>query len=693
MRDWQKVIFLNYGTVKTENIARVLKTDAQTVILEAKAMGLDQIVYDPNWQTKGYVTVIRNNWSLLNMEDICVLLEITVEQLKAQLTEFDFLSVKLGEKPNTEKILHTLLTPAQQKETEKICHFVKENFREPSVVPFDFYSQLPRYPVISTENDIPRFHANYCARYGDTLLDSDLPDYSHEVLERLRAVGTNGVWIHETLRNLAPFPLAPEFSGDYTLRVKNLDTLIRRCHEHGIDVYLYLNEPRSLPASFFEKYPEFRGQKTDEGEYCLCTSLPVVQQYLYDAVKYLAEKVPLLKGIMTITMSENPTHCHSRNWNSAEACPHCRNRAPEQLAAEVNNIMAKALRDGNGHTRLIANLWSWSAFMGWTEQQTLEGIRLLDPEIDVLCVSEYSKDFVRGGVPVQVVDYSISVTGPSELTKKSLSYAQKLGHRIWAKVQINNSWECSAVPYLPVFDLMTQHIKNLKQLGVEGFMLGWSLGGYPGGALSLCNLTCSQDEADENGWYQAVYEADAVVVQSAVRTFSKAFEEFPFSVDSLYYGGQTLGPGNDILDTSARESTMVCYTFADYEKYTAPYGLEIYLSQYEKLLHEWQKGLTLLQTVHGNLAVSSLKNVALGAYIHFASAYQIALSAKYRRSNDGQGLQTCIKEMLSLTKQLYGLISRDATIGFEMTNHYFYNANLLLFRMLELSKTAENKEN
>ncbi len=689
MRDWQKVIFLNYGTVKTENIARVLKTDVQTVALEAKAMGLDRMAYDPNWQTKGFVTVIRNNWPILSIEDICVLLEMTEEQLKAQLTEFDFLSVKLGEKPYTEKILYTPLTLEQQRETEEIRCFVEENFCQQSVAPFDFYSQLPHYPAIPAGSNIPRFHANYSARYGDTLVDSDLPDYSHEALERLRAVGTNGVWIHEALRNLAPFSLAPEFSGDHAMRVRNLDTLTRRCQEHGIAVYLYLNEPRSLPAGFFEKYPHFRGQKTDEGDYCLCTSLPAVQQYLYDAVKYLAEKVPLLKGIMTITMSENPTHCHSRKWNSTEACPRCKNRAPEQLAAEVNNIMAKALRDGNGHTRLIANLWSWSAFMGWTEQQTLEGIRLLDPEIDVLCVSEYSKDFVRGGVPVQVVDYSISVPGPSELTKKSLSYAKKLGHRIWAKVQVNNSWECSAVPYMPVFDLMTQHIKNLKQLGVEGFMLGWSLGGYPGGALPLCNLVCSQDEADENGWYQAVYEADAPAVQSAVRAFGEAFAEFPFSVDSLYYGGQTLGPGNDILDTSGRESTMVCYTFADYEKYTAPYGLEIYLSQYEKLLHEWQKGLTFLEKIQGNLAVSSLKNVALGAYIHFAGAYQLALSAKYRRSGDERGIAKCAKAMLGLTRELYQLICRDATIGYEMTNHYFYNANLLLYRMLELSRAAE----
>ncbi len=683
---WQKVLFLNYGTVKTENLAKVLHTDANTVCAQAKALGLDAVSYDPNWQTKGFVTVLRNNWALLGLEDLCTLLELSMAGLKTLLSDYDFLGEKLGPKPDTSQIRYTPLTEAQQINTAEICRFVRENYQKPEVMPFDFYSRLPKYPPITGGSDIPRFHANYCARYSGVLLDSTLSDYSDEELERLRNAGTNGIWLHESLRNLAPFPLAPEFSPDYSIRVKNLDALTRRCRAHGIDVYLYLNEPRSLPAEFFNAYPHLRGHETDEGEFCLCTETPQVQQYVYDAVKFVAENVPLLKGVMTITMSENPTHCHSKKWAShTKPCPRCQNLAPEQVAAQLNNLIARALADGNGYTRLIANLWGWSSFMGWTKEQTLEGVRLLDKQIDVLCVSEYSKAFQRGGVPGQVIDYSISVVGPSQITEETLSYARKLGHRIWAKVQVNNSWECSAVPYLPVFDLMTRHIKNLKQLGVEGFMLGWSLGGYPGGAMPLCSLTCSQENVDEDAWYEAVYGTCAQKVRNAIGVFSEAFESFPFSVDSLYYGGQTLGPGNDILDSSGRSSSMVCFTFADYRHYTEPYGLDCYISLYEELLNKWEKGLALLENIEGDAAVDSLKNTALGAYIHFASAYRIALAARCRRDEDTQGLKECAAQMLHLTRKLYSLICRDATVGFEMTNHYYYNANLLLLRMLELS--------
>ncbi len=690
MLKWQKVLFLNYGTVKTQNLAKVLGTDTATVEEEAKALGLGRVQYDPNWVSRGFVTVLRNNWDLLDRQDLCTLLEVSMERLRSLLTDYDFLGEKLGPKPNTEPVRYSPLTPRQQADTAAIRAFVEGNYREPEVRPFDFYSSLPELPECPYGENIPRFHASYCASYGDALLDEDLADYSEEELERLRKAGSNGIWLHESLRNLAPFPFAPELAPDYAVRLKNLDRLTRRCEKYGIGVYLYLNEPRSLPAAFFEKWPQLRGHGTDEGEFCLCTSVPEVQQYVYEAVKYLAKQAPLLAGVMTITMSENPTHCHSKRWGAhTQECPWCKDIPPERLTAQLNNLMARALAEGNGHTRLIANLWGWSAFMGWTQEQALEGIRLLDRSVDVLCVSEYSKEFVRGGVAGQVVDYSISVTGPSRVTEELLALARQRGHRIWAKVQVNNSWECSAVPYLPVFDLMTEHIRNLKKLGVEGFMLGWSLGGYPGGGLPLCNLVCSRERFDEKDWYSQVYGNQAEAVRAAVAQFSRAFREYPFSVDGLYFGGQTLGPGNDILSDTDRCSTMVCFTFSDYEKYTGPYGLEIYLDQYRRLLEMWQQGLDILEPLQGGRALESLKHVALGAYIHLASAYRIAMAAGYRRRGDAQGLKACAKEMLALTQALYRLTGRDAAIGYEMTNHYFYNDNLLLLRMLELSQAVE----
>ncbi len=695
MKAWQKIIFLNYGLVKPENIAEIIGAKPETVIELAGKMGLEKIKYNPRWLKDGYITILRNNWNLLSRKQLCILLEFEEKELELLLRDCDFLGEKLGDQLLPESVSYTAPDDGDIEFMEAARRFVENNYIEPSVNPFDFYAYPAKRVELPDEQAIfSRFVSAYCAKYSGALLDDELSDYNEEYLLRLRNTGTTGIWLHESLRNLAEFPFDTSLSPDYKARIANLKKLTERCLAYGIDVYLYLNEPRSLPPEFFDKYPQLKGQLADDGEICLCTSNPEVLKYLYDSVRYIAENVPLLKGIMTITMSENPTHCHSKKWAGGRTdCPRCKGRAPEEITSEINNIMAKALKDGNGYTRLIANLWGWSSFMLWSEEQTLRGVSLLDKDVDILCVSEYSKKFQRGGVDVELVDYSISVTGPSDLSKRTLEYAKSLGHNIFAKVQINNSWECSAVPYMPTFSLMARHINNLKDIGVSGLMMSWSLGGFPGGAMPYCNALCACREFDEGKWYRDTYGESADTVMAAEKIFSSAFEKFPFSVDSLYFGGQTLGVGNDIItDHSNRESSMVCFTYDDYEKYTAPYGIDIYTRLYTSLCDEWERGLSLLEGLCGNQEFESFKNVSLGAYIHFKSALMSALAAKHKRRGDTARLLECAVTQLDLTRKMYALISRDATIGFEMTNHYYYNSNLLLLRMLELSNFIQNHQ-
>ena len=693
---WQRVIYRNYGTVKTENLAKVLGTDPSTVELHAEKLGLGSLSYDENWVKKGFVTVIRNNWDLLPNDKICQLLEMSEEEFSSLLVEYDFLDVKLGEKPEIEAPVYEVMTEEEEIATARIKAFTERKLRPVLSKPFAFFEEgngtvyLPPKQFEIEE----RFTSCYCASYSGALLDDELSDYGEEYLLRLASVGINGIWLQETLRNLAAFPFDESISPDYKIRVRNLKKLTERCEKYGIGVYLYLNEPRSLPAAFFERYPQLKGQRTEDGTgYCLCTSTKEVQDYLYGAVKSLAQAVPRLKGVMTITMSDNPTHCYSKKWQGEDVkspiteCPCCKVRAPEEVAAELNNLMSRALKAGNGYTKLIANLWGWSDFMCWTEEQVLHGVELLDKEVEVLCVSEYSKSFSRGGVRSSVVDYSISVTGPSPITEKTLAYAKQAGHKIWAKIQVNNSWECSAVPYIPVFDLMTEHIENLKKLRVDGLMMGWSLGGYPGGALPLCNMACGVGELQEAEWYAQTYGENAERAKRAVSIFSEAFKEYPFSIDSLYFGGHTLGVGNFwTLEASGRESTMVCFTFDDYEKYTKPYGVDIYGKQYEKLTARWEEGLRILLQAEGNANYAELLRVAQGCYAQFESARLNALFSKLKKDpkRNRATLLNCVEKEYALTELVYELISTDSKIGFEMTNHYYYNANGLLEKMLNL---------
>ena len=695
---WQSVILKNYGKVQTEKIAKIINCDEQTVIKNAKDLGLNGVEFSPLWVEKGFVSIIRNNWDILTKEDIAFLLDKSLSEFETLLTEYDFLSIKLGEKLKEKDYKYYPLSQDQIEQTKKIKTIIEDAFATQKVQPFDFFSDyIPCEFNLTGEYQIQDAYTScYSADFTGALLDDDLKDFDIETLNRIKQVGINGIWLHESLKNLAEFPFDKSYSKGYQKRVKNLNKLVERAEKFGIGVYIYLNEPRSMKEEFFDKYPEIKGQQAADGTYCMCTSSPIVQKYLYDAVKSLAVAVPRLKGIMTITMSENPTHCYSRQWQEFGVmktdCPRCSLHAPEEISAEVNNIIYRALKDGNGYTRLIANLWSWNYFSGWTKEQTLKGVDLLEDGIDVLCVSEFSKDFVRGGVNSIVADYSISVVGPSDLTVKVLKRAKEKGHRIWAKIQANNSWECSAVPYIPAFDLMVEHVKNLKALGVSGLMMGWSLGGYPGGALPLLNALRLKEDIDIDLWYKSLYGDNFKIVRKAVKEFSVAFSNFPFSIESLYFGGQTLGCANLWnLEKDCLPSTMVCFGRDDYEVWAKPYGIDTYIDLMESVALGFEKGLKILPIDSDNKAVNQLKNVAEAVYLHIKSTALFASFCKNKSDikQNKEILIDCVKQEIVLTKRLIKLISEDALIGFEMTNHYYYNQNVLFEKLLNLEYLLE----
>ena len=107
-----------------------------------------------------------------------------------------------------------------------------------------------------------------------------LDPYPDGFLQRLSAVGVNGVWLHVVLRDLAPGGTTfPEFGADHERRLANLRILVQRAKKYGVGVYLYMNEPRAMPASFFKNRPEMGGVREDEFT-ALCTSHPAVRQWM-----------------------------------------------------------------------------------------------------------------------------------------------------------------------------------------------------------------------------------------------------------------------------------------------------------------------------------------------------------------------------------------------------------------------------
>ena len=687
---WQTVILRNYGLVSNEILALVLKTDEKTIINEAKRLGLENIKFDEKWNKQGYITIIRNNWHLLPYEQLIPLLNTDEETLDYNLREDDFLNVKLGLiKSDCAPVYYAPLNEEEKQKTEEIASLVRANFIPSHVDYFDFYPKnLDTYATKPTNTDFDRIVYSYSMLYGDTFLEGEeiVPD---GLLAQMQSMGVNGIWMQGVLAKLSPYPFVDGMDEGYEIRRKNLNAIIKKCKKYGIGVFLYFNEPRGLaPNQMSEKTEKIKGRFYEE-RWSLCTTQKPVQDYLYNAVKDLVTEVPDLAGIITITMSENMTNCHSRLHND---CPFCSHLKHQDVVPEVNNIMQRAVSDAGVKTRIIANLWAWTKAYGWSDDDLREGIERMDKRIDVLSVSEMGTVIIDGQKE-EVKEYSLSKVGPCEETKQNLSNARKLGHKIMAKVQINNSWEMAIVPYVPVFELVKEHMQNLKNLGVGGLMMSWTLGGYPTVSLDLANKIF-EDDFDYDKWLEQHFEDCAPKIKKAVSLFSEGYKSYPYDIRTLYMSNQECGASNLMYpQKTGYKATMVGFPFDDVQSWVGTHTIESYTSKLSALLEKWEHGLALLENVRGNDNVTELIRYAKVVYINLKSTLvQINFNLKREKGNK-QEILTLLDEELALTKQLYELSSQDARIGYEASNHYYFTQNSFLEKLINLKYLKSLYEN
>ncbi len=680
---WQTVLLRNFGLVSDQKLAEVLRTDAETVRREASRLGIERIKYDPNWKKLGYINIIKNNWHLLPYSQLLELLEMSEDELAYCLKEDDFLAIKLGSfKAEADEIKYSPLTEEELSETERLAALVRQEFIEEYAKPFEFYkSEAVRRERRGNEGSFDKIAYSYSMLYGDTFLEGDeiVPD---EMLSRLRDVGVNGLWMQGVLSKLSPYPFVEGLDEGYEKRRENLNKIIEKCAKYGIGVYLYFNEPRGISTHQLTELTERLKGRYFNDTWSLCTTHKEVQDYLYDSVKSLCEAVPKLSGIITITMSENMTNCHSRTNNT---CPYCSHLRHVDVVPEINNIIQRAVSDSGAETRVLANLWAWTKPYEWSEEELLEGIRRMDKRIDILSVSEKGGIFIDGE-RVEVKEYALSKIGPSEETKLALSYARSLGHKIMAKVQINSSWEFAITPYVPVFDLIIEHMENLKALGVGGLMLSWTVGGYPTLSLDLVDRIF-EGEFDYDAWLKEHFGNNADAVRVAVSHFSKGFRYYPHTIGTLYQGAQELGASNLLYkEKTGYHATMVTYAFDDYNAWRGTYTVEEFLSLLDSLLCEWKKGLDLLCGIKGNVHFDELLRFAKVVYVNIKS---MAVQTRYNLARD-EGRKDEIPALLAeegrLARQLYALAASDSRIGYEASNHYYFTQNNFIEKIINLDK-------
>ncbi len=670
-------VFRLWETVSAERIAKALDISVADVKKAAEDMGLKEQKYTDKWHKYGYITTIRNAWHILPYEQLLPLMGWTEEKLAEILKEDDFLGIKLGEfKPFCEPVKPEEINDEQREKLKNIKKIMQTHFKEffEGKEPFNFFEDVN---IENTENDTEslRMVFSYCGLYAGVLDNEISISFPDSLLKMYKSVGINAVWIPAVLYQLVPFPFDESYSRGWEERIKRLEELVKKTAEYGIKVFLYLNEPRCMPLAFFDKYPHLQG-RTDDMYAALCTTNPEVLEYLRNGVKSLCEAVPNLGGFFAITCSENLTHCKSRTEGTE--CEKCKDVPIEKTVADILCAIYEESRKVNPDIKTIAWTWAWDEYM--TKQQIKDCIELLPKEIIIQSNSEEQKEFSIGGVCSKVDEYSMSIPGPAPAAKEVWDYAKKTGHEICAKVQVNVTWECSTLPFLPVFDLIREHIKGLAETDVEHLMLSWTLGGYPSFNLTVA-LDCLKNP-DEKKYFELLqkeYGEYAEAVKAAAKKFSEAFREFPFNMECLYKGPQNAGPSNLLYEKpTGFDATMTCYSYDDLEGWCSIYPQDVYVNQLKMLAEGWKLGLDEIK----DMPDCSFKQAAFGGYALFYSSY---LQAEFILSRDG-GNKEHILEILEKEKELallmYDLMQKNSAIGYEAANHYFFNKGMLAEKII-----------
>lgn len=697
-------VWRNWNAVEPARLAKILGASVKQVTDIAVSMGLPAQAVVPREQLKrGYITLIRRNWHLLPYEQLLELVEMKPEQLAFALREEDFLYIKLGSlKPKCELLCYQPPDEAAKQRAAEIRSVVEEYFGDELTQPgeprFEFVRQLssplpsPTQPPSGTDRPVSlRFVYSYLAVYGDALINPELDPYPDGFLQRLSAVGVNGVWMHTVLRDIAPGgPAFPEFGVDHEKRLANLRRLVQRAKQYGIGVYLYMNEPRAMPSAFFDHRPEMAGVCNKEFT-ALCTSHPAVRRWMGDALAHVFREVPDLAGIYAITACENLTNCASQyNWKS---CERCKNRTDTDIIAEVAAVLEEGVHRSRPTAKVILSDWGWRQ-----HGDSREIIAQLPKSTWLMSVSEWSLPIERGGTKSAINEYAISAVGPGPRALSHWKTAKQAGLKTAAEIQFNNTCELASLPYLPVLDLIGEHCHNLASEKLNGMLIGWTMGGHPSPNFELAQRMNREPTPDaeivlDELALERFGTEGAPHARKAWKLMSDAFREYPFNVWVVYNSPVQLGPANPLYPEKTHyKATMWGIPYDDLDGWRSEYPPQVFAAQFQKVADGWRPGVAELQIAVENTSPERRQEVqadlryARAAAIIFQSVAnqarfvmardQLAEASDALSPQEQQRARDEIKQILlseiDLAHQLYVLTREDSRIGFEPSCQYFY---------------------
>ncbi|MCC6424392.1 MAG: hypothetical protein IT447_13020 [Phycisphaerales bacterium] len=535
--------------------------------------------------------------------------------------------------------------------------------------------------------------AAYRFKTGWELLDEH--DYCpDEYLANLANCGINGIWVAGLFRTLIASTILPEL-GPAQHRLEKLIALVHKAGRHGVKVWLFCMEPRSVRSNhpILAAHPEIRGAKVDEGEYCLCTSTPLVQEYIRQATCELFKSVPQLGGLISIFNGERITNC----WLSdeyARTCPRCSQRPQVDVLAEDIGCYLEGIERAGSYAKFLA----WNYWMDPSDElktqnvaPMLELIQKTRRDVVWLGNFEHGGHKTIAGKSVPIDEYSLSFVGPCEPFERIAKQATQVSSTVYAKLQIGTTFELSTVPYLPVPGIVFDKIQRLKKLGGGGAMLSWIPGGFPSIMLKAAGEAASWQGSKEAflEHLAKLYFGSSVAVNMvrAWNAFERGLLEYPFTNRLFYFGPITRGPVYP-LRLEAEPNRAEPYNWGidrnrnpqpfeeEIERWIAPFTVDEVIHQLARMTAFWDEGLQqlkmALKTSPGDELARALA-VAAAAGEHWRCASHVLQFITKRNAIRDlppqpqaiTELKQLVEAQIAAAKRMIDHITTEPTIGFQ----------------------------
>lgn len=469
-----------------------------------------------------------------------------------------------------------------------------------------------------TQPDSPRIF-----RRPESDFNSDEPlqaatVYTEDAFRDLAGHGFNGIWLRGRLRDLMRSTVLPELNDPRReRRMASLRTAIVRGRQAGVGLYLYFNDPLALPAddSFWANHPDLAGEHHREFQgprvTALCLSTDVGARFLEDATASVLCDLPGVAGVILITASEFHTHCWSHyarfglDDGIASAtqeplgCLRCAQREPAELVAQIAGAWRAAADAHAPGARVIAWNWSWSL---WYRDPQREVLDALPPGVDVMADWERGGQRAWRGRTITIDEYSLGYAGPSERFRGCLAAARASGRSILTKLQIGTTHEIATVPNLPLLTRLYRKLHGLQELGIDGFMGCWNFGCCPTlntyAVRHFLDGVAVRTDGDQFAAtlaqaYFGVTNSQGVV--QAWERFARAFENYPFNMQMLYFSPVNDAPAHPLSLRYTAEPlgpSWMPHVFGDrIEDCLGGCTLDEVIAALDDLVREWREGL------------------------------------------------------------------------------------------------------